>query len=87
MKKTKSSKRKMEQANEIDISLLMNSGLRICEIHNKKTPYLSCHNADIKVGSNSFKYNYITNPIRLIENNLGHMSINMTAKYINNARK
>jgi len=84
MKKTKISKKDTEQTNGTYVSILMNSGLRRSEICNKESIFLSCHNADIKLGSNSFRHHYTSNHFQHIANNIGHVSINMTAKYINN---
>lgn len=87
MKKTNSSKNDIEKINETCVSMLMKSGFRKSEVCNKESICVSCQNADIKLGSNSFRHNYTTNHFRHIENNLGHMSINMTDKYINKALK
>jgi len=87
MKNTKSSKNGIELINENCVYMLMKSGFRISEVCNKESICLSCHNADIKVGSNSFRHNYTSNRMRHIVNSLDHVSINMTAKYINKTLK
>lgn len=84
MKKTKNSKKDLEQINENYISMLMKTGLRISEVNTFKHIKM----ADIKLSSNSFRHFYAMNHFKnRLKNTLGHTSINMTSKYIKSSPK